>query len=508
MTYSEMTDADVIVVGSGIGGLTAAGLLARYGRNVIVCESHTVAGGAAHEFCRGGYRFDSGPSFYCGLSDRDSKNPLRLVLAALGESITTIPYDPLGYYHLPEGTLPIYGNLDSYCQAIACFTPQGSEEFSALAAKLMPVYDALIGIPLLELRSDWRLFLQLLTRYPRQLAKLLSKLPFLAASAGQVMDQTMGDSFVRRLFDIECFLLSGMKAHDTVAPEMAFMFGERTASIVDYPKGGSGALVAALVQGLERWGGKLQLGTHVERIQVHNNRVTGVCLRNGDQLRAPIVISNATLWNTVQDLLAPEALPKTYRQAALQTPAVDSFMHLHLGIRAEGLEKLAVHHVVLNDGERDITAPGNTCMISIPSVLDPDMAPLDRHVIHAYTLEPFAGWQRDKHYPQRKQERAEPLYRALERVIPDVRSRVELELIGTPLTHQRFLRRHQGTYGPAIAAGRGGFPGNSTPVAGLYCVGDSTRPGIGVPAAAASGILCANGLVPSKHVTDLVNALP
>ncbi len=146
-------------------------------------------------------------------------------------------------------------------------------------------------------------------------------------------------------------------------------------------------------------------------------------------------------------------------------------------------------------------------MISIPSVWDSNLAPTGHHVIHAYTLEPHAGWQRDNTYTERKCERAKPLFRALERVIPDVRQRIVLELIGTPLTHSYYLRRHQGTYGPAIAAGQGTFPGPRTPIAGLYRVGDSTLPGIGVPAVAASGILCANSLVKPKQTAELLHSL-
>ena len=59
-----MADQDVVVVGSGIGGLVAGALLARYGKSVLVCESHSHPGGAAHDFTRGGFRFDSGPSFF------------------------------------------------------------------------------------------------------------------------------------------------------------------------------------------------------------------------------------------------------------------------------------------------------------------------------------------------------------------------------------------------------------------------------------------------------------
>jgi carotene isomerase len=500
-----MQDADVIVIGSGIGGLVAGALLSRYGRRVLVCESHSIPGGAAHSFSRQGFQFDSGPSFYCGLSDRHSLNPLRQVLDALGESIAAIPYDPMGHYHFPDGTFPVYGNADRYRAAIAQITPSGAEQFVRLEQRLLSLYQALREIPTLALRADLQLIPVLLSRYPLALLKLLPQLGVIQGSVGDLMDQTVSDPWVRRLIDLECFLLSGLKAHGTIAPEVAFMFGERSHSVIDYPVGGSGAIVQALVQGLERWGGKLRLNAHVEEILVEHGKAVGIRLKQGKTLKAPIVISNATLWDTYTKLLKPEHLPANYRRAALATPAVDSFMHLHLGIRADGLEGLTGHHVVIHSTERDITEPGNTCMISIPSVWDASLAPAGHHVVHAYTLEPYADWQRGEGYERQKQERSQPLFQAVERVIPDVRSRITLELIGTPLTHARFLRRHQGTYGPAIAAGQGMFPGNQTPIPGLYRVGDSTMPGIGVPAVAASGILCANTLVKPQQTAELLS---
>mmetsp|Transcript_31086 Transcript_31086/g.88172 ORF Transcript_31086/g.88172 Transcript_31086/m.88172 type:complete len:88 (-) Transcript_31086:433-696(-) len=75
-------------------------------------------------------------------------------------------------------------------------------------------------------------------------------------------------------------------------------------------------------------------------------------------------------------------------------------------------------------------------------------------------------------------------------------------MVGTPLTHAFFNRRDRGTYGATFSPGRGeSFPGPKTPVEGLFVCGDSTAPGIGVPAAAASGMICANTLVPvGKHL--------
>ncbi|MEM8544954.1 MAG: NAD(P)/FAD-dependent oxidoreductase [Cyanobacteria bacterium P01_H01_bin.119] len=496
-----------LIIGSGIGGLVAGALLARYGYSVTLCESHSLPGGAAHDFTRSGFRFDSGPSFYCGLSDPHSLNPLRQVLDALEESVDAIAYDPLGHYHFPEGTLPIYGNLERYRGAIAQFTPTGAEELKALEAKLLDIYDGLKAIPTLALRSDFSLIPVLLGRYGWPLLKLLPKSFGLQGSVGDLMDQTISDAFVRRLIDLECFLLSGLKAAGTIAPEVAFMFGERTHSVIDYPVGGSGAIVDALVRGLKKFGGTLRLNAHVEKILIQQNRATGVRLKTGETLTANVVISNATIWDTLNHLLDPQDLPPDYRQRSLQMTPINSFMHLHLGIRAEGLEDLTIHHVVVHDSDQDITVPGNTCMISIPSVLAPELAPPGHHVIHAYTLEPWQGWQRDHQYRDRKRQRAEPLYRAVEKVIPDLRDRIVVDLVGTPLTHQRYLRRHQGTYGPAIPADKGLFPSCTTPIKQLYRVGDSTLPGIGVPAVAASGILCANTLVSPRQTAELLDRL-
>ena len=93
-----------------------------------------------------------------------------------------------------------------------------------------------------------------------------------------------------------------------------------------------------------------------------------------------------------------------------------------------------------------------------------------------------------------KGETAHFLWSVLEKVIPDIRERSVHSQVGTPLTHQRFLNRHRGTYGPAIYAGEASFPFPNTPVKNLLMCGDSCFPGIGVPAVAGSGLIAANSV--------------
>ena len=109
-------------------------------------------------------------------------------------------------------------------------------------------------------------------------------------------------------------------------------------------------------------------------------------------------------------------------------------------------------------------------------------------------------------YAELKEARGEVLWKAIEEFIPDIRERSVYSAVGTPLTHERYLRREGGTYGAAWKAGEKSFPGHSAPFDDLYCCGDSTFPGIGVPAVCGSGIAVAHAIAPvEKHLKLLDN---
>jgi phytoene dehydrogenase-like protein len=245
------------------------------------------------------------------------------------------------------------------------------------------------------------------------------------------------------------------------------------------------------------------------------------------------VVSNLSVWDLFgSGMIADKsAFPETFVNERMATPVGKSFMHLHVGFRAtrEELELLQAHYMCIVDWEKGIEAEDNAVLLSIPSVHDETLAPDGYGVLHIYTpaTEDFARWKgldrKSQEYETLKEERSQYLWEVLETIIPDIRERAVLSRVGyaiavechslfqcfwlfthtlfilhhyhsTPLTHQRFLNRHRGSYGPAIRAGEASFPFPGTPVKGLLLCGDSCFPGIGVPAVAGSGFLAANSV--------------
>ncbi|XP_024520535.1 prolycopene isomerase, chloroplastic isoform X2 [Selaginella moellendorffii] len=534
--------ADYVVIGSGIGGLSCGGLLARYGEDVVVLESHTLAGGAAHSFQVGGYRFDSGPSLFSGLSSKGPQaNPLAQVLDALGERVECAKYDSW-MVHLPQGSFlseigpSHFPQVLSICTSLLVSVYQVLEkyggsnavaEWKRLQETVLGLSEAAMALPPAALRGDWGALFTVLGRYSPQLISSFMRMGFkgalnasrLLGPFSEILDALeIKDPFLRNWLDLLPFLLSGLKADGTLAAEVVYMFSEwyKPGCMLEYPHGGTEAIIDALVRGLEKHNGQLSLGCHVEQILVENGRAKGVKLRNGQVVVArKAVISNASIWNTVA-LLPPKEVPQEYQKRATETPQCDSFMHLHLGVEAKDLPAdLGIHHIVVDSWEQGVDAPQNVVLISMPSALSPNLAPPGKHVLHAYTpgTEPYHLWKgldrQSAAYKQLKEERSQVMWKAVQRALGTGFSAdsCDVKLVGTPLTHERFLRRHRGTYGPAIRAGKDTFPGPETPIKNLFCCGDSVFPGIGVPAVAASGMLTANSLVSVDKHTQLLDAI-
>ena len=506
---------DLIVIGSGLGGLCCGAMAARHGLEVLVLEAHDRPGGAAHAFERRGFHFESGPSLWSGLGRWPSANPLAQVLRAVGESVPVVSYEEWGLL-LPEGQLRIGVGAEPFLEAVRQLRGAAAvEEWRAFMVWLEPYCRAAASLPLLAMRPGLGMAGVLGARGSATLLRQAPRLAALGGAFGPMARRHLRDPFLLHWVEMLCFLISGLPMDQTSAAAMATLFGEwfEPNASLDYPLGGSAAVAEALVRGLRRHGGELRLRALVRRIRLEGNRAIGVELENGELLDARLgVVSNASPWDTL-DLLPEDGVPRRWRRQSAATPACASFLHWHVGLRGEGLESLPIHHVWVGDWQRGIGAERNMLVFSMPSLLDPQLAPEGQHGLHAYSPanEPWELWrdleQGTSAYDALKAERCGIFREVFSQLVPDLADRIVLELQGTPHTHRRYLRVHQGSYGPAIGADRSPFPGGSTPIEGLQLCGAGVFPGIGVPPVAVSGAMAAHSFVPAAKQKALLQEL-
>jgi len=222
-----------------------------------------------------------------------------------------------------------------------------------------------------------------------------------------------------------------------------------------------------------------------------------VMLANGERLGAQRVISNATRWDTFGGLVPEEHIPRRERVWRRRYKPSPSFLSLHLGVEASVIPPHShCHHLLLERWEH-MDGEQGTVFVSIPTLLDPDLAPPGRHIVHTFTPSDLEHWKGlgPSAYRQKKQADAQQLVKRLSCLWPGLEQAIDHREIGTPRTHRRFLGRSRGSYGPVPARPLPGLlpmPFNRTAIPGLYCVGDSCFPGQGLNAVAFSGYACAH----------------
>ena len=510
MSYSSPTsifsqqdaavEFDVIVIGSGIGGLVTATQLAIKGAKVLVLERYLIPGGSAGYFERDGYHFDVGASMIFGFGGnhksatefRGTTNLLTRALAAVNQHLETIPDLVQIQYHLPDNLeLKVYRDYEKYLQELTAKFPHERQGIRRFYDECWQVFNCLNAIELLSLEEP-RYLTRVFFQHPLACLGLLKYLP---QNVGNLARRYIRDPVLLKFIDIECYCWSVVAADRTPLINAGMVFSDRHYGGVNYPKGGVGQIAQQLVTGLEAAGGQIRYKSRVTKILLEKGRAVGVELASGQTCRAKRIISNATRWDTFGQLVP--TIPKSEQKWQRRYQKSPSFLSLHLGVDATVLPPgTECHHVLLANWEQ-MEAPGGTIFVSIPTLLDPDLAPSGQHIIHAFTPNWLNEWQNlsPSAYKQKKEMAAKHLINRLEQVLPGLGSALHHQEVGTPRTHRRYLGRQDGTYGPIPRRklpGLWGMPFNRTAIPGLYCVGDSTFPGQGLNAVAFSGFACAH----------------
>ena len=507
-----MNDFDVVIIGSGIGGLCCGALLSLQGKKVVICETHSQPGGVAHSFNRGGYKFESGPSLWSGLDSISNTSPLGQILYLLDEQIEVKRYKgwkvlaPEAEFDLEVGDLPFRTKVKEL---------RGDEalnQWDNFIKAVSPLSRIIDKMPLLTTSPD-NLNIQEMLNLSIKFLPEIKHANNLRKGFGEIANKFLTDPFLKNWVDLLSFLISGMSMDDTNTAAMATLFNEwfNPEAYLEYPIGGSESVVNALIKGFKKNGGELLLSSKIKKINFIKEFATGVTLENNVKINSKFVVTNCDIWN--KQSLFPNQLIGKFNTKTFNVDKCKSFLHIHLGFDATNIRDLPIHTIWVDKWEKGITADRNIAVFSIPSVLDPNMSPKGKHVLHGYTPanEPWEIWENlnphSLEYKKLKEERCEIFMEPLRKIIPDIDKRIEIKMLGTPLTHKRFTNTHCGSYGPAISAKKSLFPGYKTPFKNVFSCGASTFPGIGIPAVAASGAYAAEAVLGKKEFKKIISKL-
>ena len=468
---------NVVVIGAGIGGLTAASLLLKAGFPVTVLEAHVYAGGSAGTFYHKGYRFDAGATLAGGFSPG---GPHARLANILDLTWPVQPVDPAWVVHLPDKEITQWADQARW-EAERREKLPGTEKFWRLQEKLAAI--------------SWDISAQPFPWPPQTIGDLWTLGRALRPStmaAAPYLTRTM-DSLARSRFskngssqgELRTFLDAQLLiSAQTTAERANALYGSAALDLprrgVNHVHGGIGNLAGTLADWFLENGGQLHFRQQVVDLVVRANGKKLVRTNKGMELEADIVLANLTPWG-LEKLLGDQA-PPSLRQTVQETPPTWGAFTLYLGLDEGELARGAAdhHQAVVNPNQP--LGEGNSVFISLSDREDASRAPTGHRAATLSTHTAITPWWRLKEqditaYEERKAKYVERMLAASERAIPGLRKAVRLCLPGTPVTFERFTRRPQGMVGGFAQESLFAARGPKTGLPNVWLVGDSIFPG-------------------------------
>lgn len=461
-----------VVIGAGIGGLTAAALLLRAGHSVTVLEAHVYPGGSAGTFYHKGFRFDAGATLAGGFS---AGGPHARLAETLGLAWPVAPVDPAWVVHLPDGRAVTQWADPAAWRAERRRVFPDAEAFWRKQETLADLSWDISSRPF-----PWP------PQSPRDLIALgkalrprtLRATPYLLSTIGDLAPQ--GDAQFHAFLDGQLLISA-----QTTASRANALYGSAALDLprrgVNHVRGGIGALAGTLVDWIRAQGGEVLYRQRVARVELAHGRAAFVHTQRGLTLAADFVLANTTPWGLAR-LLGNDAPPALTRDVDALKPTWGAFT-LYLGLDAAHVSSGVVdHHQVIVDPAQPL-GEGNSVFLSLSDSADDSRAPTGMRAATLSTHTDIAAWWALRQGPDeaaylaRREEYAERLVAAAERAIPGLRGAIRLRLPGTPVTFQYYTGRPLGMVGGFAQTSLFDARGPRTPVENLWLVGDSIFPG-------------------------------
>jgi len=489
---------DVIIVGSGVGGLTAGLTLQKLKPEMktLILEQHYAPGGYISGFKRKGYYFDSGAE---GLVFTGENQVFKRALNGLGVNLQLLNIDPVEVLRYPDKEIIMHADPEKYIAELKEKFPENKNEIESFFDVLRKINHDYNSIVKSHLNPSFKELMKIVLTSPT-----MRKYAMMSFKA--FIDKFITNQQLKDVLSIYCLWL-GVPSDSIKAVSAGLIFFYPVFSGHYYPKGGMFTLAKKLADSFTEKGGEILYKKRVTRILTKRRKAIGVELEDGTQIKAKWIISNADAKRTVFEYVGMKKFPDRYLvKIAKRNQSVSGFsVFLGLNKDLKGYPSHIAYNLQPDKYIKDILQgkyDPKEVMIRIPTNIDRDLAKNGKSSVILLSFAPYE-WENkwnghdEELYEKTKQKYADKLIAIAENVIPGLSKNIEVKLVSTPLTYERYSLNSQGAwYGPRADSHR---VGKRTPIRRLFLTGANTV-GAGVPSNFFSGIDTA------KHIANRFSA--
>ncbi len=490
----------VAVIGSGFGGLAAAIRLQSAGYQCVLFEARDKPGGRAYVYDKDGFSFDGGPTVIT--APHCIEELFTISGRKMSDYVEMLPVAPFYRLMWDDGDVFDYDNDgDKMLSQIAARNAddvEGYQRFLDYSKRVFSKgYEELAATPFLKFFD--------MVRVAPDLMRLRAD-----RSVYSTVAQFIKDEHLRQAFSFHSLLVGG-NPFDTSSIYTLIHYLERNWGVF-FPRGGTGALVAALVRLFEELGGEVRLSTPVKSIAVENTTqqaVHRVVSSHGEE-RFDLVVSNADLHHTYSTLYQENTAAQRMTKKLERLEWSMSLFVLYFGTNCV-YDNVAHHTVLFGPRYKEllddifqgpVLAEDFSLYLHAPTVTDPSMAPPGKSAFYVLSPVPHLG-KAQIDWDQAGPAYAERILEALEqRALPNLRANLATQHYITPNEFQRDLSAYQGSafsVAPKLTQSAWFRPHNKDPkIPGLYIVGAGTHPGAGLPGVINSAKATVNLIVAGK----------